>query len=99
MLTQRGGLGAGGVARLLEALIVVQPPLRLGRLLLGVAFIDAALLDVLRNIDFKPLDRFQAEHLEYMVLLLCYWRELEDGGHGGDGPNKKPLVKGPDPLQ
>jgi hypothetical protein len=37
--------------------------------------------------------------LEYLELLLCYWRELEDGSHGGDGPNKKPLVKGPDPLQ
>ena len=78
---------------------MVQPPLRLGRLMLGVAFIDAALLDVLRNIDFKPLDRFQAEHLEYLELLLCYWRELEDGAHGGDGPNRKPLVAGPDPLQ
>jgi hypothetical protein len=50
-------------------------------------------------LDFKPLDRFQAEHLEYLILLLCYWRELEDGSHGGDGPNRKPLVKGPDPLQ
>jgi hypothetical protein len=50
-------------------------------------------------LDFKPLDRYQAEHLEYLVLLLCYWRELEDGGHGGDDPDKKPLVKGPDPLQ
>lgn len=47
-------------------------------------------------LDFKPLDRFQAEHLEYLQLLLCYWRELENGGHGGGGPNKKPLVKGPD---
>jgi hypothetical protein len=47
-------------------------------------------------LDFKPLDRFQAEHLEYLVLVLCYWRELETGGHGGAGPNKKPLVKGPD---
>jgi hypothetical protein len=50
-------------------------------------------------LDFKPLDQFQAEHLEYLELLLCYWRELEDGGHGGNGPNRKPLVAGPDPLQ
>jgi hypothetical protein len=57
--------------------------------------------DALRHIeeilDLKPLDRFKAEHLEYLALLLCCWRELEDGTNRGE--DREPLVEGPDPLQ
>lgn len=36
-----------------------------------------ALDEIKEHLDFRPLESFAAEHLEVLVLLFAYWRELE----------------------
>jgi hypothetical protein len=54
--------------------------------------------NALRAIDeilqCRPLASFKAVHLEFLEVLIAYWRELEVEGEG-----RAPLAPEPDPLQ
>jgi hypothetical protein len=45
-------------------------------------------------LECRPLASFKAEHLEFLELLIAYWRELEVESAG-----RPPLAPEPDPVQ
>src|SRR5262245_42278897 len=54
---------------------------------------QSALDQINELLDFRPLETFKAEHLEVLVMLIAYWRELEtEPPLGANAP-------GPDPIQ
>ena len=54
---------------------------------------ESALDQIKEHLDFRPLETFKAEHLEVLVMLIAYWRELETEPPFGAGAPK------PDSLQ
>jgi hypothetical protein len=51
---------------------------------------EAAVQEINEFLDFRPLESFPAERLEFLALVIAYWREIEV-----EGPQEIP---GPDPY-
>ena len=52
---------------------------------------ETAVQEIKELLDFRPLESFPAERLEFLALVIGYWREIEV-----EGPQEVP---GPDPIQ
>jgi hypothetical protein len=52
---------------------------------------ETAVQEIKEFMDFRPLESFPAERLEFLALVIGYWREIEV-----EGPQEVP---GPDPIQ
>jgi hypothetical protein len=48
---------------------------------------ESALEGVQEILQWRPLETFKAEHLQFLELLIAYWRELEVEA-GAPGPDE-----------
>jgi hypothetical protein len=53
-----------------------------------------ALASIQEILEWKPLEAFKAEHLEFLELLVAYWRELEVEA-GASEPDALQLIPSP----